>query len=193
MSSIGVAVTDNESLTDMVWANAERFGDAVCFRRQEPDGWLDVTTREFAAEVLSVARGLLAAGRQPGERVPLGGTGYEWAVAQFAIWTAGCVSVPGPPADPDRLARDGQKVTDREVHARRLAVRAGDPATADDTHRGLLGAVRTTVRRHPRLFGAGVSMLIRVPVDRPAARMLALCGVYTRTTLALSPDANLGM
>ena len=42
MSTIGVAVTDQESLTDMVWANAERFGDAVGFRRRDPDAWLDV-------------------------------------------------------------------------------------------------------------------------------------------------------
>ena len=43
VSSIEVARTDQESLTDMVWANAERFGDTVSFRRRVADSWLDVT------------------------------------------------------------------------------------------------------------------------------------------------------
>ena len=193
MSTIGVPVTDQESLTDMVWANAERFGDAVGFRRRDPDAWLDVTTREFAAQVLAVARGLIAAGRRPGERVPLGGSGYEWIIAQFAIWAVGCVSVPGEPAALEELVENGHGVADQVAHARRLAVRADDPATADATHRDLLGAVRTTVLHRPRLFGPGHSMLIRLPMDRDAARLLALCSVYTRTTLAISADADIGM
>ncbi|MET0237907.1 MAG: long-chain fatty acid--CoA ligase [Kibdelosporangium sp.] len=88
-------VTDEENLTDMVWANADRFGDAVSFRRQIDGSWVDVTAREFAAHVLAVAKGLIAAGLRPGDRVALlSRTRYEWSLLDFAIWTAGCVSVP---------------------------------------------------------------------------------------------------
>ncbi|GAA3459020.1 long-chain fatty acid--CoA ligase [Saccharothrix longispora] len=84
-----------ENLTDMVWANAERFGNAVSFRRRVDGTWVDVTARDFAAQVLAVAKGLVAAGLQPGDRVGLmSKTRYEWTLLDFAIWHAGCVVVP---------------------------------------------------------------------------------------------------
>ncbi|MEV4314448.1 long-chain fatty acid--CoA ligase [Actinocrispum sp. NPDC049592] len=88
-------VNADENLTDMVFANADRFGDAVSFRRQVDGSWVDVTAREFAAHVLAVAKGLIATGLKPGDRVALlSKTRYEWSLFDFAIWTAGCVTVP---------------------------------------------------------------------------------------------------
>jgi long-chain acyl-CoA synthetase len=88
-------VSAEENLTDMVFANADRFSDAVSFRRQVDGSWIDVTAREFAAHVLAVAKGLIATGLRPGDRVALlSKTRYEWSLFDFAIWTAGCVTVP---------------------------------------------------------------------------------------------------
>lgn len=88
-------MTDEESLTDMVWANAERFGATIGFRRRLGGSWADVTTREFAAQVLELAKGMIAAGLQPGDRVALlSGPRYEWSLFDFACWTIGCVTVP---------------------------------------------------------------------------------------------------
>ncbi|MCE7011994.1 long-chain fatty acid--CoA ligase [Kibdelosporangium philippinense] len=90
-----VSVTDEENLTDMVWANADRFGDAVSFRRLVDGSWVDVTAREFAAHVLAVSKGLIASGVRPGDRVALlSKTRYEWSLLDFAIWAAGGVTVP---------------------------------------------------------------------------------------------------
>ncbi|MER7014316.1 long-chain fatty acid--CoA ligase [Saccharopolyspora sp. NPDC000359] len=89
------AVADDENLTDMVWANAERFGSTVSFRRRVDGTWVDVTAADFAAQVLAVAKGLVASGLQPGDRVGLmSRTRYEWSLLDFAIWTAGCATVP---------------------------------------------------------------------------------------------------
>jgi long-chain acyl-CoA synthetase len=42
-----------------------------------------------------VAKGLIADGLQPGDRVAiLSRTRYEWTVADYAIWYAGCITVP---------------------------------------------------------------------------------------------------
>ena len=88
-------VAEEENLADVVWANAERFRDVVSFRRQVDGSWLDVTAREFAAEVLGVAKGLLRAGIGKGDRVGLmSKTRYEWTLIDFAIWAAGGVTVP---------------------------------------------------------------------------------------------------
>ncbi|WP_410654553.1 AMP-dependent synthetase/ligase [Amycolatopsis sp. lyj-112] len=88
-------VTDDENLADVVWANAERFSDVVSFRRQVDGTWLDITAKEFAAQVLAVAKGMAQAGIAPGDRIGLmSKTRYEWTLIDFAIWAAGAVTVP---------------------------------------------------------------------------------------------------
>jgi len=89
------AVAPEENLTDMVWANAERFGNAVSFRRQIDGTWVDITARDFAAQVMAVAKGMIAAGIEHGDRIGLvSKTRYEWSLLDFAIWAAGGVVVP---------------------------------------------------------------------------------------------------
>jgi long-chain acyl-CoA synthetase len=89
------AVADDENMSDVVWVNAERFGETVSFRRQLDGSWRDVTAREFAAQVLSVAKGLVKAGVKQGDRVALmSKTRYEWTLIDFAIWAAGGITVP---------------------------------------------------------------------------------------------------
>lgn len=57
--------------------------------------WRQVSTAAFADEVRAVARGLIAAGLEPGQSVAImSATRYEWAVADLAIWFAGGVVVP---------------------------------------------------------------------------------------------------
>lgn len=89
------AVAPEENLTDMVWANAERFGNAVSFRRQVDGTWVDITARDFAAQVMAVAKGMMAAGIEHGDRIGLvSKTRYEWQLFDFAIWAAGGITVP---------------------------------------------------------------------------------------------------
>ncbi|KJK53221.1 long-chain fatty acid--CoA ligase [Lentzea aerocolonigenes] len=89
------AVAPEENLTDMVWANAERFGNAVSFRRQIDGTWVDITARDFAAQVMAVAKGMIAAGIEHGDRIGLvSKTRYEWQLLDFAIWAAGGITVP---------------------------------------------------------------------------------------------------
>ena len=58
-------------------------------------GWTPVTARAFATEVAAAAKGLVAHGIAPGDRVALmSRTRYEWTVLDFAIWAAGAVGVP---------------------------------------------------------------------------------------------------
>jgi long-chain acyl-CoA synthetase len=57
--------------------------------------WRPVTVREFDAEVVAVAKGLVARGIRPGDPVAIMcRTRYEWTVLDFAIWAAGGVGVP---------------------------------------------------------------------------------------------------
>ncbi|MEH0983930.1 AMP-dependent synthetase/ligase [Micromonospora sp. CPCC 205556] len=91
-----VTIGDAANLTDPVWDNAEAAPDAVQFVRLGGDGArTEVTCRQFRDEVIAVARGLVAAGVSPGDRVGLmSRTRYEWTLLDYAIWAAGGVTVP---------------------------------------------------------------------------------------------------
>ena len=87
------ATTGN--LSDIVAVNATEAPHKVIFRRRSGDRWLDVTCADFQAEVIGVAKGLMASGVGAGDRVGLmAKTRYEWTLVDFAIWTAGAVTVP---------------------------------------------------------------------------------------------------
>jgi long-chain acyl-CoA synthetase len=83
------------NLAQIVDQNARRTPDKVVLSRRDKDGWQPVTAAEFKQQVHAVARGLLAAGVQPGDRVALmSKTRYEWQLVDFAIWSVGAVTVP---------------------------------------------------------------------------------------------------
>ncbi|MFJ9536294.1 AMP-dependent synthetase/ligase [Streptomyces sp. NPDC101225] len=83
------------STADLPYTNAAEDPDAVVLRRRDDDGWRPVTAAAFAREVTAVAKGLIAAGLEPGGRVAvMSRTRYEWTVLDFAIWAAGGRTVP---------------------------------------------------------------------------------------------------
>ena len=88
-------VGPDEALTDMLATNVAEYGAEVGLRVRRNGQWQDVTWTEFGAQVAGVAKGLIAAGVAPGDRVALQAkTRYEWTVFDFAIWTAGAAVVP---------------------------------------------------------------------------------------------------
>ena len=89
-------VTTEGSLADLPGRNAAESPAAVAFARKVEGGrWAPITWREFATDVDAVAKGLIAAGVEPGSRVGLmSRTCYEWTLVDFAIWSAGAVVVP---------------------------------------------------------------------------------------------------
>jgi len=83
------------SLSDLPVRNGTSRPRDVAFCKPSSGTWLDVTNAEFLADVRALAKGLMAAGIGPGERVAImSKTRYEWALSDFAIWTAGAVCVP---------------------------------------------------------------------------------------------------
>ncbi|MDM4719278.1 AMP-dependent synthetase/ligase [Micromonospora sp. WMMA1363] len=94
-------------LAERVWINAREAPHAVQFVRPAPvsrawparrslrGGDLPVTCEQFRDDVLSLARGFLAAGVGHGDRVALmSRTRYEWTLVDYALWTIGAVTVP---------------------------------------------------------------------------------------------------
>ncbi|MFV2119818.1 AMP-dependent synthetase/ligase [Streptomyces sp. Act-28] len=83
------------NMTDLVRRNASQHPDVAVMARKVAGGWADVTAKEFLAEVRAAAKGLVARGVRPGDRVAvMSRTRYEWVRLDFAIWSAGAVTVP---------------------------------------------------------------------------------------------------
>ncbi|MET9413556.1 AMP-dependent synthetase/ligase [Streptomyces klenkii] len=83
------------NLTDLIRRNAAQRPDVAVIGRKTDGRWEDVTAAGFLAEVRTAAKGLIASGVRPGDRVGLmSRTRYEWTLLDFAIWSAGGVTVP---------------------------------------------------------------------------------------------------
>ncbi|MFD4634340.1 AMP-dependent synthetase/ligase [Streptomyces sp. NPDC058284] len=83
------------NLTDIVRRNAAQHPDVAVIGRKVEGRWQDVTAKAFLADVRATAKGLIAAGVRPGDRVGLmSRTRYEWTLLDFAIWSTGAVTVP---------------------------------------------------------------------------------------------------
>ncbi|WP_433325576.1 AMP-dependent synthetase/ligase [Spirillospora sp. CA-294931] len=90
-----VEVPDSTNLTDAPFTRATESPGTIVLRRKSGEAWSAVTASEFVAEVSGVAKGLVAAGIEPGDRVAImSRTRYEWTVLDYAVWAAGAVAVP---------------------------------------------------------------------------------------------------
>ncbi len=88
-------MTNLGNLTDDVLDRLGADPASVAFGVKGADGWKDVTIGEFHAHVVRIAKGLISAGVDAGDRVGLlSKTRYEWSVLDYAIWWAGAVTVP---------------------------------------------------------------------------------------------------
>jgi long-chain acyl-CoA synthetase len=84
------------NLAELVTRRAAEQPRAVMLRRKAAEGgWEDVTASQFRDEVHALAKGLIAAGIVPGDRVALmSHTRYEWTLIDYAVWTVGGIVVP---------------------------------------------------------------------------------------------------
>jgi long-chain acyl-CoA synthetase len=91
-----VAADPEANTTDLLVDRVAATPDSVLFSLPTADGgWSPVTTKEFYDQVIALAKGLVAAGIQPGDKIGLMcKTRYEWTLIDFATWFAGAVLVP---------------------------------------------------------------------------------------------------
>ena len=88
-------VKSDDNITDDLFGNEENWSDEVGLKRKANGTWTPVTWREFARHVRGIAAGFIAVGIQPGDRVALmSHTRFEWTVLDYAILTAGAITVP---------------------------------------------------------------------------------------------------
>ncbi|KQQ11203.1 AMP-dependent synthetase/ligase [Rathayibacter sp. Leaf296] len=90
-----VAADPQANAADLLLDRVRETPDRVLFALPEGGGWRDVTAQEFLDQVTALAKGLVAAGIEPGEKIGLiCKTRYEWTLIDFAVWFAGAILVP---------------------------------------------------------------------------------------------------
>jgi len=94
-SPLLVEVDPSDNLNDLLASRVRSTPDRVLVERHVDGQWLPMTAREYDAAIVAAARGLVAKGVQPGDRVGImSRTRYEWSLLDWATWAVGAVPVP---------------------------------------------------------------------------------------------------
>ena len=84
-----------ETLAQMFWNRVEKSGDRPAQELKREGRWENLTWRQYGEAVRELALGLLALGRAKRDAVALlSQSRAEWMQADFAILSAGCVTIP---------------------------------------------------------------------------------------------------
>jgi long-chain acyl-CoA synthetase len=94
----------SETLATMFWSRVDKSADRPAQMSKRHGAWTTLTWREVGEIVRELALGLIALGRRPGDAVALLSTSRaEWVQADFAIFSAACITVPVYPTYPPDL------------------------------------------------------------------------------------------
>jgi long-chain acyl-CoA synthetase len=91
-----VEADPSANVTDILMERVKESPDRPLFSVPTADGgWTDISSSEFLRQVQALAKGLIASGIEPGDKIAfMCKTRYEWTLVDFAIWFAGAVMVP---------------------------------------------------------------------------------------------------
>ncbi|MEO8908305.1 MAG: AMP-dependent synthetase/ligase [Microbacteriaceae bacterium] len=90
-----VAADPDANITDLLIDRVALTPDAALFSVPAGDGWKNVSSAEFLSQVRALAKGLIAAGIEPGDTIGLMcRTRYEWTLIDFAVLFTGAILVP---------------------------------------------------------------------------------------------------
>ena len=94
----------HDTLASMFWNRVERDGDRAAQRYKAHGTWHTLTWRQVGDVVRELATGLLALGRRKEDAIGiLSASRAEWVQADFAVFSAGCRTIPIYPTYPPDL------------------------------------------------------------------------------------------
>src|SRR6266545_5191727 len=94
----------DQTLAQMFWNRVERSAAKPAQQLKHRGAWKTLTWREVGEIVREISAGLVALGRRRGEAVGILSTSRaEWVQADFAVFSAGCITIPIYPSYPPDL------------------------------------------------------------------------------------------
>ncbi|MCC4907629.1 long-chain fatty acid--CoA ligase [Microbacterium sp. cx-59] len=147
-----VPADPDANVSDLLFDRVAATPDRPLFAVPDGDGWRDISAVEFERQVVSLAKGFVSAGVEPGDKIGfLARTTYDWTLVDFALFYAGAVMVPiyetSSSSQIEWILSDSGAVSvlvESAEHAERLSeVRANLPLirTAWEMHSGDLDAL----------------------------------------------------
>ncbi|MGO1629237.1 MAG: AMP-dependent synthetase/ligase, partial [Microbacterium sp.] len=129
-----VPADPDANIADLLVERARATPDRAIFSVPEDSGWRDITAREFEDQTIALAKGFVASGVRPGDKVGfIARTTYEWTLVDFALHYAGAILVPvyetSSPAQVQWILSDSGAtwlITETEEHLSRYEEVAGD-------------------------------------------------------------------
>lgn len=133
------------NVSDLLAERVKKTPNLALFSVPEGSGWRDISAKDFETAVIALAKGFVAAGIQPGEKVGfIAKTTYDWTLIDFALFYAGAVMVPvyetSSPAQIQWIMEDSG--------ATALIVESAEHFTRADEVRGDLPLVREIWQLH---------------------------------------------
>ena len=155
-----VKAAPGDNITDLLEQRVQKTPSLALFSVPAGAGWRDITASEFRTQVIALAKGFVAAGIQPGEKVGfLARTTYEWTLVDFALFYAGAVMVPiyetSSPSQIQWILEDSGAIS--------LMVESPEHFTRFDEVRGDLPLIRNVWQMHLD----GIAQLTAQGVDVP--------------------------
>lgn len=123
-----VPADPDANITDLLEKRVEKTPNLALFSVPDGEGWSDISAAEFRNQVIALAKGFVASGIEPGDKIGfIARTTYEWTLVDFAIFYAGAVMVPiyetSSPAQIEWIMEDSGAIaiiTENDDHAARF-------------------------------------------------------------------------
>lgn len=172
------------NIADLLAKRVEATPDRPLFSVPDGDGWRDISAADFQTAVVALAKGFVAAGIQPGEKVGfLARTTYEWTLVDFALFYAGAVMVPiyetSSPSQIQWILEDSGAialVVESPEHFARVDEVRGDLPLIREVWQLHLGAIDTLTAQGASVTDAEIQRLRSIAVGSDIATLIYTSG-----------------
>ncbi|MGN7949565.1 AMP-dependent synthetase/ligase [Microbacterium sp. 22215] len=179
-----VPADPDANVADLLAKRVEATPDRPLFAVPDGDGWRDISAADFQTAVIALAKGFVAAGIQPGEKVGfLARTTYEWTLVDFALFYAGAVMVPiyetSSPSQIQWILEDSGAIAvmvESPEHFARLDEVRGDLPLLREVWQLHLGAIDTLTAQGASVTDAEIERLRNIAVGSDIATLIYTSG-----------------
>lgn len=179
-----VPADPDANISDLLVERVKATPDRALFAVPENGGWRDISASDFQSAVIALAKGFVAAGIQPGEKVGfLARTTYEWSLVDFALFYAGAVMVPiyetSSPAQIQWILEDSGAIAlivESPEHFARVDEVRGDLPLLREVWQLHLGAIDTLTAQGASVNDEEIERLRSIAVSSDIATLIYTSG-----------------
>ena len=179
-----VPADPDANISDLLVERVKATPDRALFAVPENGGWRDISASDFQSAVIALAKGFVAAGIQPGEKVGfLARTTYEWSLVDFALFYAGAVMVPiyetSSPAQIQWILEDSGAIAlivESPEHFARVDEIRGDLPLLREVWQLHLGAIDTLTAQGASVTDEEIERLRSIAVSSDIATLIYTSG-----------------